>query len=83
MKIQYDSKCLVRCPETGDSEILETISFYPEVSLTVDLFEGTPHQLRVTLKWNVLTRDYREDVRGKILISRGPKILSDRKIARA
>ncbi len=76
---QYDTKCVVRCPETGDSEILEYVAFHPEVSLSVDLFSGTPHQLRVTLKWNTRERDYRGEIRGKTLVSRGPKVLSGRR----
>lgn len=72
----YEDKALVRCPETSESTIVNIVEFTPQASLTVDIFVGTPHSRRLTLKWNTKERDYRADIWGRELISRGPKVKS-------
>ena len=76
--MSYEDRVLVRCPQTGDSEIVNVVDYTPKVSLTVDLFIGTPHNRRITLKWNTRESDYRAELWGRWIISRGPKQKSDR-----
>lgn len=73
MAVQYESVAFVRCPQTGDTDIVNVVDFTPRVSLTLDILVGTPHSRRVTLRWLEVENDYRTDLWGRTLVSRGPK----------
>ena len=77
-KPQYEDVALLRCTDTGESEIVGVGELVPGVLVRLDLMPGTKNYRRFTLQWSDVHKDYRAEVYGRTFTSRGPKIRDGR-----
>lgn len=75
---QYEEVALLRCEDTGDSEIVTVNELVPGVLIRLDLMPGTKNYRRFTLQWSDVSKDYRAEVYGRTFVSRGPKVRDGR-----
>ena len=77
MTTKFENIAVLRCVDTGESEIVNVHDFTPRVQLSVDLFVGTKNYRRMILKYDN-KEFYHAEVYGRNFTSRGPKIISER-----
>lgn len=73
MKPQWGDTCLLRCGE--DSEVVGVVDFTPRVSVVIDLWPATKNYRRITLPHDAANDDYRTELWGRLLTTRGPRLL--------
>lgn len=76
--MKYEDSALLRCVDTGDSEIVSVHELVPRVQLTLNLWPGTKNYKRLTLQWVSEDVGYSAEIWGRQFTSRGPKVHKER-----
>jgi len=76
MTTRYEDAVLLKCVDTGESEIVQLFEVTPRVQLVVDLWPATKNYRRMTLQYDAKTEDYRAEIYGRTFTSSGPKVKS-------
>lgn len=76
----FEHNLMLKCIDTGENEIVNLVEFTPRVALTIDFMPGTKFYRRITLQYTSNTDDYRTEVYGRTLMSRGPRTKMTNKV---